>query len=227
MEIHHRLYEKSINYNSATTIDTANDLVPILCDANDTSGIPENSNFGPSTSSLINNTDAFVLLPRTATANINEFPGYSNTSSTGLLNHQTTSNLSLDLTSQAISVIAETSNEAKNDLNTNSHHHHHHYHHQCQQQQQQFRRTLALQNAENNICAIVGTLTTASLQTDQTNTTMIITANRTTNNRCNSNNENDDANGSNSNSNCNCPITTTNEPNFSQRISKICFGISL
>ncbi|KAK6112974.1 LIM domain family protein [Brugia pahangi] len=212
MEIHHRLFEKSINYNT-TTIAAANNLIPILCDTNDASGIPENSNFGACTSSLINNTDAFASLNRT-TLNINEFPGYSNTS-TGLLNHSIKSDLSLDLSTtiatRAVALAAETTpNEIKNDLNANNQHH-------CQQQQhQQSAQTLTLQNAENNICAIVGTLTAASLQSDQSNTTMIITTNRSRN----SSSGNDGANVNSNNSNCNCAITTANEPNFSHRISK-------
>ncbi|CAG9533525.1 unnamed protein product [Cercopithifilaria johnstoni] len=221
MEIHHRLYEKSINYNPPN-IATANDLLPVLSDTNDTSGISENSNFSTSTSSLVNNSGTFVSLGRSTTLNMNEFPSYSNTTSTGLLDHQTIPNLSLDLTttvtSQVISVVAETSSETKNNLNGINHHHHQ----QCHQQQQQFRRTLPLQNAENNVCAVVGTLTTSSLQTDHTNTTMVIT----NNNSSNSNRSgNDGVNGSSNNSNCSCATTTTattttNEQNFPQRNSK-------
>uniref|UniRef100_A0A1I8EJ14 LIM zinc-binding domain-containing protein n=1 Tax=Wuchereria bancrofti TaxID=6293 RepID=A0A1I8EJ14_WUCBA len=220
MEIHHRLYEKSINYNTATiaaAAAAANNLVPILCDTNDASGISENSHFCASISSLINNTDAFVSLNRT-TLNINEFPGYSN-SSTGLLNHSIKSDLSLDLSTtiatQTVALTTETSSEIKNDLIANNHHHcqQQQQQHQQQQQRQKSEQTLTLQNAENNICAIVGTI---ALQTEKSNTTMIITTNRSRN----SSSGNDGANVSSNNNNCNCAITTANEPNFSHRISK-------
>ncbi|VDM93406.1 unnamed protein product [Onchocerca ochengi] len=250
MEIHHRLYEKSINYNNTITTTTTvattttaitNNLIPVICDTNNISGIPENCNFAPSTSSLINNTSdgTFVSLNNRGTVNINEFSGYSNPS-TGLLNHhQTATDLSLNLTatvtSQAISLIAETSNETKNDLNINHH----------QQQQQHSRQLLpSLQNAENNICSIVGTLTklattttttatttttttttiTPSIQSEQSNIPIIITTNRNSNTSISIGIRNNDTDTN--NSNCNCAITTNNESNFSQRISKVPFIFS-
>uniref|UniRef100_A0A915Q775 Uncharacterized protein n=1 Tax=Setaria digitata TaxID=48799 RepID=A0A915Q775_9BILA len=201
MEIHHRLYEKSINYGTTTTTTTtattANDLVPVLSDNNETSGMSENSNFGASTSSLVKNTGTFASVGRGTI--INEFPGYSSTSP-GLLNYRVESDLSLGLTVAVTSaIVAEGSDmTTENDLNAN--------HHQCQQQQS--RRTLA-QNPDNNICGIVGTA-----ESERLNKTMVITTNRNGSNRNGGTNAN-------TNSNCNCAITTTNEPNFSHRISKV------